>query len=82
LEDEAIEPVETMRTADSLQLTACGLGENESRIGGGLPRAKTPHEQESLKRTIVATDNQIDELGYELYGLMEEEVRIVEGGRK
>ncbi len=24
-----------------------------------LPKAKTPHEQESLKRTIAATDKQI-----------------------
>jgi len=31
-----------------------------------LPRAKTPHEQESLKRTIEATDSQIDALVYEL----------------
>jgi hypothetical protein len=45
-----------------------------------LPKAKTPHEQESLQRTIAATDAQIDALVYELYGLTEEEVRIVEGG--
>jgi len=46
-----------------------------------LPKAKTPHEQESLKRTIAATDNQIDTLVYELYGMSEKEIRIVEGGR-
>jgi len=44
-----------------------------------LPKVKTPHEQESLKRTIQATDNQIDALVYEMYGLNEEEVGIVEG---
>jgi hypothetical protein len=44
-----------------------------------LPKAKTPHEQESLKRTIAATDMQIDALVYELYGLTDEEIRIVEG---
>jgi hypothetical protein len=27
-----------------------------------LPKAKTPHEQESLKRTIAATDRQFDAL--------------------
>ncbi len=43
-----------------------------------LPKAKTPHEQESLKRTVAATDQQIDALVYELYGLTEEEIRIVE----
>jgi hypothetical protein len=47
-----------------------------------LPKAKTPHEQESLQRQIAATDKQIDALVYELYGLTEEEVRIVEGEEK
>jgi hypothetical protein len=44
-----------------------------------LLKASAPHEQESLKRTIAATDTQIDALVYELYGLTEEEIRIVEG---
>lgn len=39
----------------------------------------TPHEQESLKRQIDATARQIDKLVYELYGLTEEEINIVEG---
>jgi hypothetical protein len=43
-----------------------------------LPKAKTPHEQESLQRQIAATDKTIDALVYELYGLTEEEVRTVE----
>jgi len=47
-----------------------------------LPKAKTPHEQESLKRTIEATDNQIDALVYALYGLTENEIAIVEGRAK
>ena len=41
--------------------------------------ARTPHEQTSLQRQIEATDGQIDALVYELYGLTEEEIRIVEG---
>jgi len=43
------------------------------------PKAKMPHEQESLKRSIAATDAQIDQLVYELYGLTEDEVRVVTG---
>ena len=39
----------------------------------------TPQEQESLQRQIAATDRQIDQLVYQLYGLTEEEIRIVEG---
>jgi hypothetical protein len=40
----------------------------------------TPQEQERLAREIESTDRQIDRLVYELYGLTEEEIRIVEGG--
>ena len=44
-----------------------------------LASAKTAHEKTALQRQIDATDNQIDRLVYELYGLTEEEIRIVEG---
>jgi len=47
-----------------------------------LPKAKTPHEQESLQRQIAATDRQIDALVYELYGLTEDEIRVLEGARE
>ena len=41
--------------------------------------ARTPDEKTMLDRQIAATDREIDELVYELYGLTEEEIRIVEG---
>ena len=41
--------------------------------------AKTTHERTVLQRQITATDRQIDQLVYELYGLTEEEIAIVEG---
>jgi hypothetical protein len=72
--------VETMMTVDSLQLTAYGPDEDEIRIVANLPKAKTPHELESLQRQIAATDSQIDRLVYELYGLAEDQIRIVERG--
>ncbi len=40
---------------------------------------RTPQEQEIVKREIESTDSAIDKLVYELYGLSEEEIRIVEG---
>jgi hypothetical protein len=43
-----------------------------------LPTAKTAHEKTILQRQINATDVQIDRLVYELYGLTEEEIQIVE----
>lgn len=42
-----------------------------------LAKARTDHEQTLLQRQIEATDKQIDQLVYELYGLTEEEIRIV-----
>jgi type I restriction-modification system DNA methylase subunit len=45
-----------------------------------LAAAKTDHEKTALQRQIDATDNQIDELVYELYGLTEEERKICAGG--
>ena len=58
------------------------MGETMLKLHKDLPKAKTPHEQESLRRTIEATDAQVDALVYELYGLTEDEIRIVEGGRR
>lgn len=43
-----------------------------------LDKTKTPHERELIQRQIDATDKQIDKLVYELYGLTEEEIAIVE----
>ena len=56
-----------------------GLVETMMKLHKDLPKAKRLHEQESLKRTIAATDKQIDALVYGLYGLTEDEISIVEG---
>ena len=41
----------------------------------------TPQEKEALQREIAATDKQIDNLVYQLYGLTAEEIKIVEGNQ-
>ena len=56
-----------------------GLVETMLKLHKDLPKAKTPHEQESLQRQIAATDKSIDALVYELYGLTEDEIAIVVG---
>jgi hypothetical protein len=40
--------------------------------------AKIPDEKTRIQRQIDATDKQIDKLVYDLYGLTEEEIKIVE----
>lgn len=47
-----------------------------------LPEAATAHEKTLLQREIDATDRQIDRLVYDLYGLTEEEIRIVEAATR
>jgi predicted type IV restriction endonuclease len=47
-----------------------------------LLTTKTDHEKAVLQRQIEATDRRIDQLVYELYGLTDEEIRIVEEAAK
>jgi len=44
-----------------------------------LAAAKVPAEKTRIQRQIDTTDKQIDNLVYDLYGLTEEEIKIVEG---
>jgi len=43
-----------------------------------LAESKTPQTTEMLRRQIESTDRQIDQLVYQLYGLTEEEIRVIE----
>jgi len=45
-----------------------------------LDAARTPAQKIVIQRQIDATDRQIDQLVYELYGLSNEEIEIVESG--
>ena len=44
----------------------------------GQAAPRTPQELTAVRRQIAATDREIDRLVYELYGLTDEEIRIVE----
>ncbi|NMB67247.1 MAG: DUF559 domain-containing protein [Chloroflexi bacterium] len=56
------------------------LVENMLGLHKQLAAARSPQEKELLQRQIAFTDREIDALVYELYGLTEEEIKIVEGG--
>ena len=43
-----------------------------------LPAAKTPHDKTVIERQISATDRQIDHLVYDLYGLTDKEIAVME----
>ena len=46
-----------------------------------LQEARLEQEKTMLSRQIEVTDAAIDKLVYELYGMTEEEVKIVEGNK-
>jgi hypothetical protein len=65
------------------------MSHGDARRGARPPRLSdgvygslifTPQEKEFLQPEIGSTDQAIDTLVYELYGLGEEEIKIVEGG--
>ncbi len=72
-------------------LTPCGVARHDC-IGSQwkacstrhlkLSASQGEHERTLLQRQIEATDRQIDALVYELYGLTEEGIRIVEEAAK
>ena len=43
-------------------------------------RLQAKHGRTVLERQIAATDRQIDQLVYQLYGLTDDEIALVEGG--
>jgi hypothetical protein len=69
-------PVPTLRTSQAKQLGVLvnGMLKLQKRLGSET----LPQRREQLEREIDATDRRIDKLVYELYGLSENEVRIVE----
>ncbi len=57
-----------------------GLVERMLALHERLAEAKIERERTVIGHQVAATDRQIDRLVYELYGLTDEEVRIVEEG--
>lgn len=54
------------------------LVESILKLNKSLVAANSPTEKQMLERQIEMTDKQIDSLVYKVYGLTEEEIRIVE----
>lgn len=75
-------PTRTINFADSTDKTKhdqmVSFVERMLGLHKRLAAAKSPAENEHLKRQIDATDQEIDRLVYDLYGLTEEEIKIVE----
>jgi hypothetical protein len=57
----------------------CSTKHNMVDLHQQLQAASSEAARDRLPREINVTDEQIDQLVYELYGLTDEEIRIVEG---
>ena len=70
---------------DALVLAVSGSDKMVALVGQMLDlhkrlnEVKTPDEKVRIKRQVEGADKQIDELVYGLYGLTEEEIKVVEG---
>lgn len=71
-------PANLMNTRSALEL----LVERMLDLNKRIPEARTPQDKTVIQRQIEATDKQIDKLVYELYGLTDEEIAIVEEATK
>ncbi len=67
-------PADKARHDRMVALVERMLEHNKKKHSGKL----APSELERLEREIAATDAEIDELVYELYGITEDERRIIE----
>ena len=72
-------PIASRPSRSTETLKVASLVERMLSLHQQLAAAKTPTEKTHLQRQVEATDREIDRLVYELYGLTEEEIRIVEG---
>jgi predicted type IV restriction endonuclease len=80
MEKVPIRPINLDKPADkSRRDQIAQLAEEMSGLQQRLSAAKTPQEKTALERQITASDSQIDRLVYDLYGLTEKEIKIVEG---
>jgi hypothetical protein len=81
IEQLPIRTINFTNTADkAIHASIVQLVENMLDLHKQLSSAKIGHDQTHLQRQINATDQQIDKLVYELYGVTDEEVAVVEGG--
>jgi len=58
-----------------------GMAEKMLVLTPRLRTAKSEVERQTLQNAVDATDREIDQLVYELYGLTKEEIALVEGGK-
>lgn len=75
-----VRPINFANAADrKLHDEVVNCAEKMLAIMPKLSSATSDQERQTLQNAVTATDQQIDALVYELYGLTEDEIKIVEG---
>jgi ribosomal protein L20A (L18A) len=72
-------PIKQQELESDVVKALCAFANKMMEIKELLLVAKTDNEKEYLEKKCKGLDRQIDALVYELYGLTEEEIKIVEG---
>jgi hypothetical protein len=71
-------PIRFDGTAPEVEHRLAALADAMLALHKRLAAERLPQRREQIQREIDATDRQIDQLVYQLYGLTEDEIRIVE----
>ncbi len=71
-------PIAPIGRNEESQTRIISLVENLLELYRQLPKIKADHERSVIERQIDATDRAIDKLVYELYGLTDDEIRVIE----
>ena len=76
-------PIRTIKHSEAgdktLHDNMVSLVDRIQELNKRLSATKNPNDKIQLEREIESTDRQIDQLVYKLYGLTEEEIKIVDG---
>jgi len=75
-------PYPAPKSADPVSANLAQFCREMLRLHKQLTGANTPDEKTRIQRQIETTDQQIDQLVYELYGLTDKEILIIEEGTK
>jgi hypothetical protein len=80
MEKVPIRPIDFTNAADkAAHDRMVALVDTMLQLHPRLATARTTHDREVIQRQIDATDQQINALVYQLYGLTDDEIKIVEG---
>jgi len=67
-----------VNSADEIKLKLINLVDTLSSLSQEISKAKTPSEKEQIQNQATHIDKKIDELVYKIYGIGEDEIKIIE----